>query len=44
MNIKRNIIFSLESRKKNGINYIDMVGEDYVEVDSFHLWLQDLIG
>ena len=26
------------------INYIDMVGEDYVEVDSFHLWLQDLIG
>ena len=26
------------------INYIDMVGEDYVEVDSFPLWLQDLIG
>ena len=26
------------------INYIDMVGEDYAEVDSFNLWLQDLIG
>ena len=22
------------------INYIDMVGEDYVEVDSFHLWIK----
>ena len=25
-----------------GINYIDMVGQ-YAEVDSFHLWLQDLL-
>ena len=24
------------------INYIDMVGQ-YAEVDSFHLWLQDLL-
>ena len=24
------------------INYIDMVGQ-YSEVDSFHLWLQDLL-
>ena len=25
------------------INYIDMVGQ-YAEVDSFHLWLQELLN
>ena len=36
--------YGYEVHLSYAINYIDMVGEDYVEVDSFHLWLQDLIG